>query len=86
MAISQRASGRKAAYGASLVKRRRATHDEMEERARFLIDYASEHGPITVRGLYYQAEMRGLPGLDKADTAYANSTPSLGRTCVRAVQ
>jgi hypothetical protein len=44
-------------YVASQVKRRRATKDEMEERATFLIDYASEHGPITVRGLYYQAEV-----------------------------
>jgi hypothetical protein len=35
-----------------------------------LIDYASQHGPITVRGLYYQAEVRGLPGIDKQDSSY----------------
>jgi hypothetical protein len=42
----------------------------MEQRAEFLIDYASGHGPITVRGLYYQAEVRGLPGIDKQDSSY----------------
>lgn len=58
-------------YGASAIKRRRATRDEMEERAEFLIDYARRHGPITVRGLYYQAEVRGVPGIDKTDKSYA---------------
>jgi hypothetical protein len=57
-------------YGASQVKRRRATKDEMEERATFLIHYASEHGPITVRGLYYQAEVHGVPGIGKDDSGY----------------
>lgn len=42
----------------------------MEERASFLIDYASRHGPITVRGLYYQAEVAGIPGIDKTDAGY----------------
>ena len=42
----------------------------MEERAEFLIDYASEHGPVTVRGLYYQAEVASLPGfLDRTRRA-----------------
>jgi len=58
-------------YDASHVKRRRATKKEMEERAEFLIDYASEHGPVTVRGLYYQAEVHGVPGIDKTDSSYA---------------
>jgi hypothetical protein len=58
-------------YEASPVKRRRATRDEMEERAEFLIDYAAEHGPVTVRGLYYQAEVAGVPGIDKTDSSYA---------------
>jgi hypothetical protein len=58
-------------YEASPVKpRRRATAVEMDERARFLIDYANEHGPITVRGLYYQAEVASIPGIDKTDNAY----------------
>ena len=46
---------RTAAYQPSPIKRRRATKDEMEERARFQIAYAAEHGPVTVRGRYYQA-------------------------------
>jgi hypothetical protein len=58
-------------YGASPVKgRRRATRTEMAERARFLIDYAEQHGPVTVRGLYYRAEVVGLPGIDKTDGSY----------------
>jgi hypothetical protein len=60
-------------YGASTIKRRRlrrATQAEMQERAEFLIDYAREHGPITVRGLYYQAEVAGVPGIDKTETSY----------------
>jgi hypothetical protein len=59
-------------YEASLIKpmRRRATRSEMEERAEFLIVYADEHGPITVRGLYYQAEVASIPGIDKDDKGY----------------
>jgi hypothetical protein len=57
-------------YEASPVKRRRATKDEMEERAEFLIGYAERHGPITVRGLYYQAEVAGLPCIDKTESSY----------------
>jgi len=57
-------------YKASPVKRRRATRAEMEERAEFLIDYAEQHGPITVRGLYYQAEVGGVPGIDKTKSGY----------------
>jgi hypothetical protein len=59
-----------AVYEASPVKRTRATKAEMEERAEFLIDYASEHGPVTVRGLYYQAEVASLPGISKDDKDY----------------
>ena len=57
-------------YQASKIKRRRATKAEMEERAKFLITYAEAHGPVTVRGLYYQAEVAKLPGIDKADYGY----------------
>jgi hypothetical protein len=57
-------------YEPSRIKRRRATNAEMERRAEFLIDYAAEHGPVTVRGLYYQAEVAGLPGIDKTDSSY----------------
>jgi hypothetical protein len=49
---------------------RRATKAEMEERAGFLIDYAEEHGPVTVRGLYYQAEVAGVPGIGKDESGY----------------
>ena len=42
----------------------------MEERAGFLIDYAEEHGPVTVRGLYYQAEVAGVPGIGKDESGY----------------
>lgn len=58
-------------YQASRIKRRRATKGEMEERAAFLIGYAQAHGPVTVRGLYYQAEVAGLPGIDKSESGYA---------------
>jgi hypothetical protein len=50
--------------------RRRATREEMEERARFLIHYAAQHGPVTVRQLYYQAEVHGAPGIDKTESGY----------------
>jgi hypothetical protein len=57
-------------YEASPVRRRRATKAEMEQRADFLIDYAGKHGPITVRGLYYQAEVACVPGIDKTESSY----------------
>ena len=59
-------------YAASPIngKRRRATKAEMEIRARFLIGYAEEHAPVTVRGLYYQAEVHNLPGIGKTDASY----------------
>jgi hypothetical protein len=57
-------------YQASPIKRRRATKAEMEQRAQFLIDYGVAHGPITVRGLYYQAEVAGVPGIDKTEAGY----------------
>jgi hypothetical protein len=62
---------RPAVYQPSPIRRRRATKHEMDERARFLIAYAAEHGPVTVRGLYYQAEVAGVPGIDKTDSGYA---------------
>jgi hypothetical protein len=43
----------------------------MEERAEFLVAYAEQHGPITVRGLYYQAEVASVPGIDKTESSYA---------------
>jgi len=61
----------KRSYPASGIKRRRATAAEMEERAQFLIGYARDHAPVTVRGLYYQAEVAGVPGIDKTESSYA---------------
>jgi hypothetical protein len=60
------------AYEASHIKRRRrkASRDEMEARAELLIPYAREHGPVTVRQLYYQAEVRGISGIDKTVAGY----------------
>jgi hypothetical protein len=60
-------------YDASAVRapRRRGSKNEMEERAEFLIAYAEEHGPVTVRGLYYQAEVHGIPGIGKDEKDYA---------------
>lgn len=57
-------------YQASPIKRKRATKAEMEARAQFFIEYAQEHGPVTVRGLYYQAEVAALPGIDKTESGY----------------
>ena len=59
-----------AVYQASLLKRSRATVGEMAERARFLIDYAEAHAPVTVRGLYYQAEVAQVAGIGKTESGY----------------
>lgn len=59
----------KLAYVASPIKRR-ATFAEMEQRAEFLIGYALEHGPVTVRGLYYAASVASMPGIEKDDSGY----------------
>ena len=32
--------------------------------------YAGAHGPVTVRQLYYRAEVEGLPGIDKTESGY----------------
>jgi hypothetical protein len=58
------------AYTASRIKRRRATADEMEVRAAFLIGYATRHQPVTVRQLYYAAETHGVPGIGKDERDY----------------
>jgi hypothetical protein len=58
-------------YDATLIKRRRATRAEMEERAEFLNGYAEERDSVTVRSLCYQAEVAGVPGIEKDDPAYA---------------
>ncbi len=55
---------------ASLIKRTRATQDEMEERARFLIAYAQRHRPVTVRQLFYAAVVASVPGIEKSESGY----------------
>src|SRR6516164_8805657 len=58
-------------YEASQINlRHRATRDEMAERAAFFIAYARRHGPVTVRQLYYRAEVEGISGIDKTDAGY----------------
>lgn len=64
-------------YPASLINpsndntpRRRATGEEMESRARFLVSYARDNAPVTVRQLFYAATVSGLPGITKDDNGY----------------
>lgn len=57
-------------YGASPIKRARATNDEMEVRAQFLIAYANKHAPVTVRQLFYAATVADMPGIEKDDRGY----------------
>jgi hypothetical protein len=68
--MSQAEAGDRAYQASGIKRRQRATRAEMERRAEFLIDYAEEHGPVTVRQLYYQAEVAGLPGIDKTESGY----------------
>ncbi len=51
-------------------KRHRGTRAEMEERAVFLLAYAGENAPVTVRQLYYAATVAALPGIAKDDNGY----------------
>jgi hypothetical protein len=55
-------------YQASPVKRRRATKIEMQQRAYFLVEYALDHGPVTVRQLFYAATVAGL--IEKSESGY----------------
>lgn len=57
-------------YQASPLKRHRATKAEMEERAAFLIDYAKNHAPVTVRQLFYAATVADIPGIEKTEGGY----------------
>ena len=65
-------------YQASPVKRYRATKADMEVRAQFLIDYAEEHGPVTVRGLFYAATVSGVLGIEKTDAGYNKGNAPVG--------
>lgn len=59
-----------ALYDASRIKRHRATSQEMRDRADFYVDYATRYGPVTVRQLYYRAEVQNVPGIDKTENGY----------------
>ena len=51
-------------------KRHRATNEEMEVRAQFLIAYAAKNFPVTVRQLFYAATVASIPGISKDDNGY----------------
>jgi hypothetical protein len=51
-------------------KRRRATKEEMETRREMLVDLAHEHGPCSVRHLFYQSVVAQMPGITKTDAGY----------------
>lgn len=50
--------------------RRRATQQEMLERRAALVDLAYDHGPCSVRHLYYRATVAKVPGIDKSSAGY----------------
>jgi hypothetical protein len=50
--------------------RRRATQDEMQQRAEFLLEYAEEQQPVTIRQLYYRASATHLAGIGKDENSY----------------
>lgn len=50
--------------------RSRATRSEMDERHAGLIELAEEHGPASVRHLFYRAVVAGLPGITKDVSGY----------------
>lgn len=52
------------------IPRRRATGEEMEIRARFLIAYARANAPVTVRQLFYAATVASVAGITKDDNGY----------------
>ncbi len=51
-------------------KRRRATKAEMQVRRLMLADLAAEHGPCSVRHLFYRSVVAGMPGITKNDPGY----------------
>ena len=61
------------------VMRRRASRDEMEERAQFLIDYAKQHGPVMVRQLFCAAILEAARLRHLKSTGAAGSGTTEGR-------
>lgn len=60
-----------AAYGARRTNRTRATKAEMVERAAMLTDLAAQHGPCSVRHLFYASVVAGVPGITKDQSGYS---------------
>lgn len=58
-------------YQAGRLKRTRATQREMDDRAKFLIGYAEQHAPVTVRQLFYAAVVAGISGIEKNENGYS---------------
>ena len=56
-------------YGTRPV-RRRATAEEMGERRQALVDLAHEHGPCSVRHLFYASVVEGVAGVEKTEAGY----------------
>src|SRR5262249_18384471 len=56
-------------YRTSLIKRRRSTKVEVEQRRQHLYDIVSAGRPMTVRQVFYQATVRGI--VEKAESGYA---------------
>lgn len=57
-------------YATSRVRRARATRVEMDARRGALVDLAHEHGPASVRHLFYAAVVAGVPGITKSQSGY----------------
>jgi len=55
-------------YGASPIKRKRATKTEMVARFDELLDIIAEQRPMTVRQVFYQATVRGP--IEKTEAGY----------------
>jgi len=56
-------------YRASPI-RLRATQAELQQHERFLIDYATEHYPVTVRQLFYAVTVAELVGIEKNENGH----------------
>lgn len=57
-------------YEARHIGRRRATPEEMEARHQRLVELADEHGPCSVRHLFYRAVVDGVEGITKDQSGY----------------
>lgn len=50
--------------------RRRATAAEMEDRHQRIAELAEEHGPCSVRHIFYRAVVDGIDGIEKTNNGY----------------